>query len=248
MDTSWYLDVNRFARSTAWAHGFMHAYALWAGVVVLGLLLVAGWWQARSEGTEAVARMLWAGAGTLAAVGLNQPLSHLVGRARPYDVLRGVEVLVPRAHDFSFPSDHTTATGAVICGLVLAGRRALTAVAVGTGLLLAFARVYVGAHYPGDVVGGLIFGALVVGALAPVALWILRPVVARLAGSPLRLLVATGTLTGAGGAGEIGAAGPTPVPVPAETASASATSAGGHPPSVAPRTPCTDGDSRAPAS
>ena len=189
MDTSWYLDLNRFARSTSWAHGFMHAYALWAGVVVLGVLLVVAWWAARPEGPLSVARVGWAGAGTLAAVGLNQPLIHLVGRPRPYAVLHGVEVLVPRANDFTFPSDHATAAGAVICGLLLARRWRLGIVAAVLGLFLAFARVYVGAHYPGDVAAGLAFGAAVVAVLYPLAMWILEPLADLVARSPLRPVV-----------------------------------------------------------
>lgn len=191
VDTRWYLDVNRFARSTAWAHGFMHAYALWAGVVILGLLLVAGWWVARPVSRKAVVNATWAGAGTLIAVGLNQPLSHLVGRPRPYVALRGVEVLVPRANDFTFPSDHATVAGAVICGLFLAGHRRLGAVASVIGGFLLFARVYVGAHYPGDVVGGVVFGAIVTAALKPIGTRILTPIVALVEKTPLRFLVAS---------------------------------------------------------
>jgi membrane-associated phospholipid phosphatase len=191
VDTRWYLDINRFARDTSWAHGFMAAYALWAGVTVLGLLLVAGWWRARPEGPRAVAAALWAGAGTLVAVGLNQPLAHLVGRTRPYDVLRGVEVLVPRANDFTFPSDHATAAGAVVCGLFLARRRKLAWSAAGFAALLAFARVYVGAHYPTDVIAGLAFGAAVVAVLYPLAVRILVVVVGFLCRSPLAWFVSS---------------------------------------------------------
>ena len=95
-----------------------------------------------------------------------------MGRIRPYDTLHGVEVLVPRANDFTFPSDHAVAAGAAICGLLLARRWVLGGVAVAVGLFLAFARVYVGAHYPGDVVAGYLMASvvvLVVSLLRPVA-------------------------------------------------------------------------------
>jgi len=191
VDTRWYLDVNRFARASAWAHGFMAAYAEWAGVVLLGALVVLAWWVARRHGPRAVAGALWAGGGAAVAVALNQPLIHLVGRLRPYDVLHHVEVLVPRGHDFTFPSDHATAAGAVVCGLFVARRRILAGLAALAGALLAFARVYVGAHYPGDVLAGLAFGAVVAGVLAPVVLWLVTPVVTLLARTPLRLLVSS---------------------------------------------------------
>ena len=191
MDTRWYEDINSFARSTPWAHGFMAAYALWLGVTALGVLLVAGWWVARGAGQRAVVTALWAGFGTALAVAINQPVSHLVGRPRPYVTLHGVEVLVARANDFTFPSDHATVAGAAICGLFLAGRKRLTVAATVIGVFLAFARVYVGAHYPGDVIAGLVLGAAVIALLRPVAAFILTPVVAWLARSPLWFLVST---------------------------------------------------------
>ena len=50
--------------------------------------------------------------------------------------------------DFSFPSDHATVAGAVAGGLGIVDRR-LGRIAVGLAVLMAAARVYVGAHYPG---------------------------------------------------------------------------------------------------
>lgn len=190
MDTTLYLDVNHFARQTPWAHGFMAPFALYGGVVVLALLLLAGWWRARSrsDSAGAVVRAVWAGVGTAAAVGIAQPINHLVARPRPYVTLHHVEVLVPRAHDFTFPSDHATVAGAAIVGLWLLRDRLMTVLALVDGLFLAFARVYVGAHYPGDVVGGLLLGAGTILALWPLAALLLRPVVAAVSGSPLRFL------------------------------------------------------------
>lgn len=193
-NTRFYLDVNHFARHTGWAHGFMAGYALYGGVAFLAFLILVAWWLARSDRdpVRAVAAVVWVALGTLAAVGIAQPLDHLVAEMRPYYNLPGVEVLVPRAHDFSFPSDHATAAGAVIAGLWLSGRRVRVVAAVATvaGLFLAFARVYVGAHYPGDVVGGLVLGAAVVLVVYPLALLVLRWFTALVARSALRPLVA----------------------------------------------------------
>ncbi len=164
LDQHWYLDVNRFARSTSFAHGFMHWYALYVGVGILGVLLVLGWWRARRafDPRKSVTAAIWAGAGTIIAVALNQPLGHLVGRPRPFLAFPHAEVLVPKTNDFTFPSDHAVVAGAVIAGLFLLGDRLLAWIAVVVGLFLAFARVYVGAHYPADVIAGLLFGAFVV--------------------------------------------------------------------------------------
>jgi len=191
MDTRLYLDINNFAVRTPWAHAVMREYALYGGVALLALLVLWTWWRARGGllgggDREQVAAVAWTG---LAALALNQPLAHLVGRRRPYDVLRGVEVLVPRANDFTCPSDHAVVAGAVIAGLWWVRDRLTASLATIFGLLLAFSRVYVGAHYPGDVLAGLAFGAAVLLVGAAGAMPLLRRLVDVLAGSPLRALV-----------------------------------------------------------
>ncbi len=159
-DRSWFLDVNSFARATPWLHAAIRAYAQY-GVVAFAVLLVWSWWIARARRDLAVmAAALWAPVGMLIAVGLNQPLGNWVHEARPYTSLRHVEVLVARSSDFSFPSDHAVMAGAVAAGVWLVSRR-LGLLSTVAALLMGFARVYVGAHYPGDVAIGLVFGAVV---------------------------------------------------------------------------------------
>lgn len=168
MDAIWYKDVNRFAVQTTWLHGFMKPYAVY-GVGLFAILVLASWWYARAQTNppRAVAAAVWAAAGTVIAVGLNQIIAKAVARPRPYLTLHGVEVLVSRSTDYSFPSDHAVTAGAAVAGLWIiasyGGRVSRWLAAAGTvlALLLAFARVYVGAHYPGDVAAGLLLGAAV---------------------------------------------------------------------------------------
>lgn len=154
--------VNDLARRTPLLHAPMRVYAAY-GVVLFGALLVAGWWRARRRSSRDVAASLWAGAATLLAVALNQPLVGWVNEPRPYTVLPDLLVLASRSADPSFPSDHSVMAGAVAAGLLLVSRR-LGAVAVVAALVLAAARVYTAAHWPHDVVVGLLFGALVTAA------------------------------------------------------------------------------------
>jgi membrane-associated phospholipid phosphatase len=189
VDRSWFLDVNSFARSTPWLHAAFRAYAEY-GVVLFAVLLLLGWWTARGRcQVKAMAAALWAPAGTLMAVGLNQPLGNSVHEARPYTTLHHVEVLVARSSDFSFPSDHAVMAGAVAAGVFLVSRR-LGLVATLAAVLMAFTRVYVGAHYPGDVVVGLLFGAVVTLVGYFMLRRILELVVTRLAETPARSLLA----------------------------------------------------------
>ena len=81
-------------------------------------------------------------------------LKALIPRHRPR-----VETLVPRLHDHSFPSGHAATSFA--CAVVLASfvprwRVPLYALAV----LIAFSRLYVGVHFPLDVLGGAVLGVL----------------------------------------------------------------------------------------
>jgi membrane-associated phospholipid phosphatase len=152
-------DVNDFARDTGWLHAPVLAFASY-GVVLFGLLLVAGWWLARDRGPRAMAAALWAGAATLLAVAVNQPLVHAFDERRPYDAHPGLYVLAHRSTDGSFPSDHAVMAGAVAAGLWLVSRR-LGVVASVAAVLMAASRVYIAAHYPHDVVAGLAVGAAV---------------------------------------------------------------------------------------
>lgn len=157
-----FTDVNDLARHTPWLHGLGAGYAKY-GVVLFGALILLAVWQARHGQHAKLAAALWAGIATILAVGINQPVVSLVAEPRPYQTHPGILVLVTRSADWSFPSDHSVMAGACAVGLLIASRR-LGIIAAVLALLMAAARVYVGAHYPVDVLAGLLLGALVAGA------------------------------------------------------------------------------------
>jgi undecaprenyl-diphosphatase len=97
-----------------------------------------------------------------AALGLlgNVIVSALWYRPRPFIAHpRTVHLLVHHPADASFPSDHAAALAGITVGL-LAFAWQLGVVALVWSLLVGAARVYVGEHYPGDILGGYALGIL----------------------------------------------------------------------------------------
>ena len=90
----------------------------------------------------------------------NVILKNLVARTRPYDVNTGVQLLVSRLHDYSFPSGHTAAAFASVTALYLAGEKKLWKPVLVLACLIGISRLYLYVHYPTDVAAGIAFGLL----------------------------------------------------------------------------------------
>jgi len=131
-------------------------------VVLVALAFLVPWSRSRVERRNG-ASLATASAGV--ALLIAQPITHLVDRTRPYiDHPAHAHLLISRSHDPSFPSDHATGAFALAFGIWLYDRTLGTVLLV-LAAILAFSRVYVGTHYPGDVVGGAVLGIAVAGAL-----------------------------------------------------------------------------------
>ncbi|MHB8576802.1 MAG: phosphatase PAP2 family protein [Dehalococcoidia bacterium] len=136
-----------------------------AGLEYVLLALVATLWLTRGE-NEAVdfARqrlVVVAVLAALLALGVNQIIGNAWYRPRPF-VDHHVTQLVAHAADGSFPSDHAAGGMALAVSVILAADRwakRLGWLLAALAALLAFARVFIGVHYPGDVVGGCLIGA-----------------------------------------------------------------------------------------
>lgn len=94
-------------------------------------------------------------------------LKPLVGRVRPCNdpaMAQALHLLVPCGGGLSFPSSHASnhfamATFTAIT-LGRGRRRWIWWPMMAWGTLVAYAQVYVGVHYPGDVLGGAVLGFL----------------------------------------------------------------------------------------
>jgi membrane-associated phospholipid phosphatase len=114
-----------------------------------------------------------------AAAGVAWLLAHvakaIADRSRPYQVAADAVLRQQPAHGTSFPSSHTAVTLAVAIALVPFLARPLAAAGIGYAVLAGWSRVYLGVHYPLDILGGAGIGM----AAAAVILLALRTLLRR---------------------------------------------------------------------
>ncbi len=145
------------------------------------------------------AAVLWVGVACVFAYLLNLLLEHMVFEPRPF-VTHKVHLLLAHPADASFPSDHTAWSFAVVGMLLfltfpllvsLWRRRnqewqnsgfatlimpmLLVVGAVVIACSIGLARVYVGLHYPGDILGGAFDGLLAALVVTVLCRWLYQP-------------------------------------------------------------------------
>lgn len=154
IDTSILMFFQEHIRNEAF-HGF------WKGITFLG---EAGWfWLALAVILMIPKQTRRAGFTALLSVGIgalitNVCLKNLVARPRPYDACAAIIPLVKKLSDYSFPSGHTCASfaSAFIYWRMLPKKYGIITMVL--AVLIAFSRLYLGVHYPTDVLGGFLVG------------------------------------------------------------------------------------------
>ena len=182
MDQRLFLDVNRFAARTAWAHSVAAFLARPWALAVFALLVLVAMLRARAAGLggsdlDQIAALIWVAVGAGLALAVSLPIVHLVARERPFVAMPSVVVLVPRPTGFSFPNEHAVIAGAVAAGLWLSRSYLIAALATLYAALVSFAVVYTGTAYPGDALAGLLLGAVITLGLYPFAIVFSREMV-----------------------------------------------------------------------
>ncbi|MFD7933991.1 phosphatase PAP2 family protein [Streptomyces sp. NPDC059755] len=155
-----YTDVVNLARDApAWLDDSVSAWSTY-GLALFAALMAIGWWRARRTGATASVTALAAPLVVVVAYGVDAALKLLVREDRPCRSLRVATLeACPAPGDWSFPSNHAAIAAAAAVALLFVSRR-LGAVAVAAALAMAASRVWVGAHFPHDVLAGVVVGAL----------------------------------------------------------------------------------------
>ncbi|WP_084176274.1 phosphatase PAP2 family protein [Actinokineospora spheciospongiae] len=184
ISAEWYLDVAGLGAGSPGVVRVVGAIATEAVVGVFAVVFVVLWWRARRGSAAGVARAVLAPVVTVLAYAASEVIKDLWQEDRPCRVFGEVATIVacPEFGDWSFPSNHATIAGAAAVA-ILWSSLPLGCLAFGAALLTAGSRVFVGVHYPHDVLAGLLIGAAIA-AVLPLSARAVTPVIARLRAHP----------------------------------------------------------------
>lgn len=91
----------------------------------------------------------------------NMIIKRFVARIRPYEVIPGLQLLIEKEKDLSFPSGHTGSAFAMATVLFCGLPQSCGIIALSFAFLMGLTRLYVGAHYPSDVLAGGAIGSVI---------------------------------------------------------------------------------------
>jgi 4-amino-4-deoxy-L-arabinose transferase-like glycosyltransferase len=117
-------------------------------------------WLLLKDRKNALIILALAFASLLIADWSSNTLKHYFERVRPCSDLDGVRVLAGCGRSFSMPSNHAANAFAFATPFFILLKSRMRCVFVIVALLVGFSRVYVGVHYPSDVIVGALLGLL----------------------------------------------------------------------------------------
>ncbi|MCI8698331.1 MAG: phosphatase PAP2 family protein [Oscillospiraceae bacterium] len=122
--------------------------------IALGVLMLF-FKPTRRAGLSALCAML------IGFIVVNLTIKPLVSRPRPWLAIENFVNLVPEHDPNSFPSGHTNAAFAFALAVCMsASKKWMKAAAVAMAAVMGLSRLYVGVHFPSDVLAGAAIGSL----------------------------------------------------------------------------------------
>ena len=88
-------------------------------------------------------------------------LKNVIARQRPYEAIESLNRIIEAQSDYSFPSGHTanSIVAATVIFLMLPKKYSWTFLLL--AILISISRLYVGVHYPTDVICGMLTGVII---------------------------------------------------------------------------------------
>lgn len=129
-------------------------------IAIVPLLIVGLWlWGPRSKLTTQRVLVVKTGIALLYALAISWCLAQLFPHPRPFAIGLGHQFL-SHAPDDSYPSDHGTVIFTFAIAFICWHRLWSGAVLMAAGAAIAWSRVYLGVHWPLDMLGGMLVGLL----------------------------------------------------------------------------------------
>lgn len=125
-------------------------------IYIIPFYLVLFWFYGGEWGRKVVVSVFIAVA---AALIISFFIGQLFYRPRPFDAGIGV-ALIDHRSNASFPSNHALIFSAYVTVLYLLSYRTAAKIGFIAGALTCWARIFVGVHYPFDILGGVLLGAV----------------------------------------------------------------------------------------
>ncbi len=157
-------------------------------IFVMAAIVVASWFVRFGTGENRRVAVYSSVIAAVLALVIGKVITTYYTHPRPFVNRTDVVKLISHGSDTSFPSDHALAAFALAAGMGLYRPR-FGIVLLVLACVIAFARVFVGVHYPGDVAGAAVIGiaaAVVVRLARPILIWIDLNIVQRVVPEPLR--------------------------------------------------------------
>lgn len=143
-------------------------------IFLVPLMLMVGWLRGD---TSRRTLMLEATASGLFALLINQGIGLVWQHPRPFMIGLG-HTLIPHVADSSFPSDHLTLLLAVGFSFLIAARWSMCGIILLViALPMAWARIYLGVHFPLDMLGAAVVAAASATCCAGLSKSLIKPVV-----------------------------------------------------------------------
>ena len=150
LNRAWFLSINATPATPQWqiqtalfiANDFIY---------LIPALLVLLWLFGNRPQRAAAVRACCV---ALLALGFNQLIGMVWMHPRPFMIGLG-HTFMPHAPDSSFPSDHATLFASVALTFLLAGLWRCGSLVLLAGVVIAWARVRIGVHFPFDMIGAI---------------------------------------------------------------------------------------------